>query len=60
MPLIGWLILLLALGMILGSLLLLRDSAHSMKIPEDKLEKIRKRKAELEAEEEAKDRQENR
>ncbi len=60
MPLIGWLILLLALGMILGSLLLLRDSAHSMKIPEDRLEKIRKRKAELEAEEEAKDRQENR
>lgn len=60
MPLIGWLILLFALGMILGSLLLLRDSAHSMKIPEDKLEKIRKRKAELEAEEEAKDRQENR
>jgi len=64
MPLIGWLILLFALGMILGSLLLLRDSAHSMKIPEDKLEKIRKRKAELEAEEaeeakEAKEAKEN-
>lgn len=51
MPLIGWIILLLAIGMILGSLFLLRDSAHSMRIPEDKLEKIRKRQAELEAQE---------
>ncbi|MDX1757498.1 MAG: DUF2897 family protein [Marinobacter sp.] len=56
MPIIGWVILLLALAMIVGSLLLLRDSAHSMKIPEDKLEKIRKRKAELDAEEEEEDR----
>jgi len=49
MPAIGWIILLLALGMIVGSLLLLRDSAHSMRIPEEKLEKIRRRKAEMEA-----------
>lgn len=56
MPLIGWVIVLLALALILGSLMLLRDSAHSMKIPEDKLERIRKRKAELEAEEEKEDR----
>lgn len=49
MPMIGWIILLLALAMILGSLFMLRDSANSMRIPEDKLEKIRKRKAELDA-----------
>ena len=49
MPTIGWIILLLALGMIVGSLMLLRDSAHSTRIPEDKLEKIRRRKAEMEA-----------
>lgn len=52
MPLIGWIILLLAIGMILGSLFLLRDSAHSMKISEEKMAKIRKRQAELEAQEE--------
>ncbi len=36
--------------LVLGSLLFLRDSAN-MKIPKDKLEKIRKRKAELEKDE---------
>lgn len=51
MPLIGWIILLAALGMIVGSLLLLRDSAHSMRLSDDTLAKIRKRQAELEARE---------
>lgn len=49
LPLIGWGFIVLAVGMIVGSLMPLRDSAHSMRIPEDKMEKIRKRKAELEA-----------
>ena len=47
MPMIGWLFLLGAIAMVIGSLLLLRDSAN-MKIPPDKLEKIRERKKELE------------
>ncbi|MBK1874389.1 DUF2897 family protein [Marinobacter sp. 1-3A] len=51
MPMIGWFFILAALGLILGSLFMLRDSASKMHIPKDKLEKIRKRKAELEAEE---------
>ncbi|BEH14420.1 MULTISPECIES: DUF2897 family protein [Marinobacter] len=50
MPAIGWIFILLAFGMVIGSLLLLRDSSN-MKIPEHKLEKIRKRQAELEEKE---------
>lgn len=53
MPAIGWIILLIALALIVGSLMILRDSAHSTRIPEDKLEKIRKRKAEMEAKDKA-------
>ncbi|NWO04313.1 MAG: DUF2897 family protein [Alteromonadaceae bacterium] len=51
MPLIGWLFILGALAMIVGSLLLLRDNANT-KIPDDKLEKIRERKAQAELEDE--------
>ncbi|MBK1852611.1 MULTISPECIES: DUF2897 family protein [Marinobacter] len=51
MPMIGWIFILAALGLVLGSLFMLRDSASKMNIPEDKLEKVRKRKAELEAQE---------
>ncbi|MBZ0333713.1 hypothetical protein MARI_13830 [Marinobacter sp. JH2] len=50
MPLIGWLFILAAIAMVVGSLLFLRDSAN-MQIPEEKLEKIRARKAQLEKEE---------
>lgn len=50
MPLIGWLFILGAIAMVVGSLLLLRDTAN-MQIPKDKLEKIRERKAEQEKEE---------
>src|SRR5690554_690974 len=50
MPAIGWIFILLAFGLVIGSLLLLRDSSN-MKIPEHKLEKIRKRKAELDEKE---------
>ncbi|RBP32577.1 DUF2897 family protein [Marinobacter pelagius] len=52
MPLIGWIIILLALALIVGSLMLLRDSAH-MRIPPEKLEKIRKRKTEMEEKDKA-------
>ncbi len=52
MPFIGWVFLVLSLCLILGSLFMLRDS--KMHIPPEKLEKIRKRKAELEAEEKEK------
>lgn len=54
MPMIGWLFLLGAIAMVVGSLLLLRDSA-SMKIPPEKLEKIREQKEKLEAEEKRKE-----
>ena len=40
MPMIGWLFILAAFAMIVGSLLLLRDGAN-MKIPKEKLEKIK-------------------
>ncbi|MDX1634974.1 MAG: DUF2897 family protein [Marinobacter sp.] len=52
MPTIGWIFLLGAIGMVVGSLLLLRDSAKSMHIPEEKKERIRQRQKELEREEE--------
>lgn len=51
MPIIGWVFILLALALVLGSLFILRDSR--MRIPPDKMKKIRKRKAEVEAEEKA-------
>lgn len=57
MPMIGWVFLLLAFGLVLGSLFMLRDSTN-LPLSEEKREKIRKRKAELEAEEE-KDRRED-
>ncbi|EON91388.1 hypothetical protein MARLIPOL_13119 [Marinobacter lipolyticus SM19] len=57
MPLIGWVIILLALGLIVGSLFLLRDSANTMHISEEKMKKIQARKAEVEAEESAEDRE---
>jgi hypothetical protein len=55
MPVIGWVFLLAALGLVAGSLLILRNSASKMHIPKDKIDKIRKRKAELEAQEKADD-----
>lgn len=51
MPLIGWIFILLAAALVLGSLFMLRDSAN-MPLSEEKRKKIRKRQAELEAEEE--------
>lgn len=57
MPLIGWIILLVALALIVGSLMVLRDSAHSMKISDEKMKKIQARKAEIDAEESAEDKE---
>ena len=55
MPTIGWIFLLAALGLIVGSLFVLRDSANTMRISDEKMEKIRKRQKELEARENADD-----
>ncbi len=57
MPAIGWVFIILALALIVGSLLILRDSAHSMKISDEKMKKIQARKAEIEAEESAEDKE---
>ncbi|MBW0148021.1 DUF2897 family protein [Marinobacter arenosus] len=55
MPTIGWLFVILALALIVGGLMILRNSANSMHISDEKMDKIRKRKAELEAREKAED-----
>ncbi|MAB53365.1 MULTISPECIES: DUF2897 family protein [unclassified Marinobacter] len=57
MPLIGWVIVLVAFALIVGSLMVLRDNANSMKISDEKMKKIQERKAEVEAEESAEDRE---
>lgn len=51
MPLIGWIFILLAAGMVIGSLLLLRDSANRMPIDKERMKRIKARQAELEAQE---------
>lgn len=51
MPMIGWVFLLLAVALVVGSLLMLKDSGN-MPLSDEKREKIRQRKAEVEAEEE--------
>jgi len=49
MPMIGWIILLVSLALILGNLIILRDTSNNMSLSGEKLEKVRKRKAEQEA-----------
>lgn len=49
MPWYAWLILILALGSILGSLLLLRDTAKKLPLSEEQLKRIRERNAEQDA-----------
>ncbi len=49
MPWIAWLFIVLALAMIVGSLMLLRDTAHQMPISEEKMKRILARKQEMEA-----------
>lgn len=47
MPMIGWIFLLLALALVVGGLLMLRDSAN-MPISKEKMARIKKQKAENE------------
>ena len=56
MPTIGWVFLLGAIALVLGSLFMLRDSGN-MPISKEKMRKIEARKAEVEAEESAEDRE---
>ncbi|UTN20130.1 DUF2897 family protein [Pseudomonas aeruginosa] len=55
MPWYAWLIIVLALGSIVGGLLLRRDSAKKLPLSEEQLKRIHERNAELDAQE-AKDR----
>ncbi|WP_017939655.1 DUF2897 family protein [Zestomonas thermotolerans] len=56
MPWYAWLILILALGSILGGLLLLRDTAKKLPLSEEQLERIRQRNREQEAKDAEEDR----
>lgn len=49
MPWFAWLFLALAFGLVIGSLLLLRDSADKMPLSEEQLQRLREREAELQA-----------
>ncbi len=49
MPWYAWLIIVLALGSILGGLLLLRDSARKLPLTEEQLKRIHQRNAEMDA-----------
>jgi len=46
-----WIIFVLVIGSMLGGLFWLRDSARKLNMSNEQMERIRKRKAELEAEE---------
>jgi len=47
-PMIGWIVLLTSLTLILGSLFMLRDTSNTVGVSGEKLEKVRKRRAEQE------------
>jgi hypothetical protein len=49
MPWYAWLILILALGSIVGGLMLLRDTAKKLPLTEDQLRKVHERNAEANA-----------
>jgi len=49
MPWYAWLIIILALGSIVSSLMLLRDSARKLPLSEEQLKRIRERNAEADA-----------
>ncbi|MWV18131.1 DUF2897 family protein [Pseudomonas sp. L-22-4S-12] len=49
MPWYAWLIMILALGSIVGSLMLLRDSARKLPLSEEQLKRIHARNAEQDA-----------
>lgn len=49
MPWYAWLILILALGSIVGGLMMLRDTAKKLPLTEEQLRKIHERNAEADA-----------
>lgn len=55
MPWYIWLLIAAVFASVIGSLLVLRDSAHKMPIQPDALERMKQRNAELEAQEKGKD-----
>ncbi|MFO7788439.1 MAG: DUF2897 family protein [Halospina sp.] len=46
-----WIILIAVLGSLLGGLFMLKNRAHGLDVSEEQMERIRKRKAELEEQE---------
>ncbi|NBA97282.1 DUF2897 family protein [Pseudomonas sp. R5(2019)] len=55
MPWYAWLILLIAIGSIVGGLMMLRETAKKVPLTEEQLKRVRERNAEMDAKE-AKDR----
>ena len=55
MPWYAWLILLVAIGSIVGGLMMLRQSANKLPLTEEQLKRVHERNAEMDAKE-AKDR----
>lgn len=51
MPWYAWLILILALGSIVGGLMMLRDTAKKLPLTEEQLKRIHERNAEIDAKE---------
>ncbi|KAB5619164.1 DUF2897 family protein [Pseudomonas putida] len=49
MPWYAWLILLVALGSIIGGLMMLRDTAKKLPLTEEQLKKVHERNAEADA-----------
>jgi membrane protein insertase Oxa1/YidC/SpoIIIJ len=55
MPITGWIFIIVAMTLIVGGLVFLRNSANATKISDEKMKKIQARKAEMEAREQAED-----
>ncbi|MGE1084341.1 DUF2897 family protein [Pseudomonas shirazensis] len=55
MPWYAWLILIVAIGSIIGGLMMLRDTAKKLPLTDEQLNKVHQRNAEMDAKE-AKDR----
>jgi len=51
MPWYAWLILVVAIGSIVGGLLMLKDSAKKLPLTEDQLKRVHERNAEMDAKE---------
>ncbi|AIL60629.1 DUF2897 family protein [Pseudomonas alkylphenolica] len=49
MPWYAWLILVLAIGSIVGGLMLLRDTAKKLPLTEEQLKRVQERNAEMDA-----------